>query len=82
MDTVDLTHAKDHLADLIERAVRGEDVRISDAAIGTVRLTVISDAARPERRPGRWKGRLNIPDEKLMEPMSEEELADWYGQTL
>ena len=46
MDTVDLTHAKDHLAELLERAVRGEDVRISDAAIGTVRLTEVSNASR------------------------------------
>jgi antitoxin (DNA-binding transcriptional repressor) of toxin-antitoxin stability system len=80
MDTVDLAHAKDHLVELLERAVRGEDVRISDAAIGTVKLTVIGAASSPpQRRPGRWKGRLNIPDDALLEPMSEDELALWYG---
>ena len=70
METVDLTHAKDHLAELLERAIRGEDVRISDAAIGTVKLMVVEALlSSPERRPGRWKGRLNIPDEKLLETL-------------
>ena len=38
MEDVDLRYAKEHLDELIARAARGEDVRISDPAIGTVRL--------------------------------------------
>lgn len=38
MEDVDLRHAKEHLEELIERARRGEDVRISDPKLGSVRL--------------------------------------------
>jgi antitoxin (DNA-binding transcriptional repressor) of toxin-antitoxin stability system len=42
MEDVDVRHAKEHLEELIERARRGEDVRISDAKLGTVRLTPVA----------------------------------------
>jgi len=41
MEDVSLTHAKDNLEELIERAARGEDIRITDAKLGTVRLTLV-----------------------------------------
>jgi len=31
-----------------------------------------------DRVPGRLKGKMKVP-ERLMEPMTEEELRDWYG---
>ena len=34
----------------------------------------------PERVPGRWKGRIYIPDDKLLEPLSDEELAWISGE--
>ena len=83
MEDVTLAHAKEHLEELVARAARGEDVRIADPNLGTVRLTADAGAetvARPERRSGRWKGRLNIPDDELLEPMSEDELKLWYGE--
>ena len=59
MEDVDLRHAKEHLEELIERARRGEDVRIADAGRGTVRLVTVSsvsgescDASRSP--PARW----------------------------
>jgi len=79
MEDVSIAHAKDHLAELVERAARGEDVRISDPTLGTVRL--VKDAApapTTKRRLGLLEGKFKIP-ERLMEPMTEEELADWYG---
>ena len=83
MDDVTIPHAKQHLEDLIERARRGEDVRISDPKLGTVRLTPADatqpQAARPERRPGRWKDRIPDPPPDFFAPMTEEELKDWYG---
>ncbi len=94
MDNVDIAHAKEHLEELIERARRGEDVRISAPTIGTVRLTPVAepdvtaprvtDTMEPfvplvqDRVPGRLAGKMQVPA-RLMEPMTEEELRDWYG---
>ncbi len=82
MEDVSLAHAKDHLEELIARASRGEDVRISDPELGTVRLLPVASAKEnsPVRRPGRLKGKLTVPA-RLLEPMSEEELKLWYGDT-
>jgi antitoxin (DNA-binding transcriptional repressor) of toxin-antitoxin stability system len=94
MEDVSLAHAKDHLEELIRRAAKGEDIRISDTELGTVRLTPIripdvlaprvTDTMEPfvalgrDRVPGRLKGKMKVPA-RLMEPMTEEELRDWYG---
>jgi antitoxin (DNA-binding transcriptional repressor) of toxin-antitoxin stability system len=78
MEDVSLTHAKDHLEELIERAAKGEEIRISDPEFGIVRLQPVAGSTdqerkpRPERRPGRWKGRFTVP-ERLFEPLSDEE---------
>jgi antitoxin (DNA-binding transcriptional repressor) of toxin-antitoxin stability system len=93
METVTLAHAKEHLEDLIARARRGEDVRIADPHYGSVRLTQVPvpdvTAARvldtmppfvplaQDRVPGRLAGKMVVPA-RLMEPMSEDELRDWY----
>ena len=83
MEDVSLAHAKDHLEELISRASRGEDVRISDPRLGTVRLLPVGpadkDKPRPERRPGRWKGRFTVPA-RLFEPLTDEELAWLSGE--
>jgi len=82
MEDVSLTHAKEHLEELIERAAKGEDIRISAPKGGTVRLLPVRPARskpRPERRPGRWKGRFTVPV-RLFEPLTEEELAWLSGE--
>ena len=84
MEDVTLAHAKEHLEELVARAVRGEDVRISDAAIGTVRLTVVGGTAgdgqaRKPVRLGLMQGKMTVPED-LLAPMSEDELRDWYGK--
>ena len=84
MEDVDLRHAKEHLEELLERAARGEDVRISDPRLGTIRLTAVADAAseapkRPKRVPGSLKDKLPPPPDDFFDPMTEEELKDWYG---
>jgi antitoxin (DNA-binding transcriptional repressor) of toxin-antitoxin stability system len=83
MEDVSLTHAKEHLEELVERAAKGEDIRISDPKVGTVRLQPVTAATdkgkRPDRRPGRWKGRFTVP-EQLFEPLTEEELAWLSGE--
>ena len=85
MEDVSLTHAKDHLGELIERAAKGEDIRISDPKLGTVRLLPVNNSLpRGEdlshlRKPGRWKGRFTVPA-RLFEPLTEEELAWLSGE--
>src|SRR5947209_1082007 len=53
MEDVSLTRAKDSLEELIERAARGDDIRITDARLGTVRLTLVGDAGRVTRQAPR-----------------------------
>ncbi|MGQ0673867.1 MAG: hypothetical protein ACT4N2_13455 [Hyphomicrobium sp.] len=76
------------------RATRGEEVRFSDPRLGTVRLAPVPtfDVTAPRvtetmgpfvplaenRVPGRLKGKMRVPA-RLMEPMSKDELRDWYG---
>lgn len=83
MEDVDLRHAKEHLEELLERAAKGEDVRISDPRLGTIRLSAVAMAAgsagKPKRMPGRWKDRLPEPPPGFFDPMTDEELKDWYG---
>ena len=95
MEDVTLAHAKEHLEELVARAARGEDVRIVDPMAGTVVLTAarkpdvtaprVTDTMPPfvpltaDRVPGRWKGRLPPPPEDFFDPLTEEELKDWYG---
>jgi prevent-host-death family protein len=84
MDTIPLSEAKEHLEDLIARAARGEDVRISDPVHGTARIVVEPTAApalHPKRVPGRWKGRIHIPEDRLLEPLSDAELSWLSGET-
>ena len=94
MEDVTIAHAKEHLEELIARAARGEEVHIADPKLGKVRLSPVREpdlfAARAtdfmepfvplaeNRRPGHLKGKMKVPA-RLMEPMSEEELRDWYG---
>ncbi len=105
MDQYDIAYAREHLAELIEKAARGEDVSIVDPARGAFRLTIdaagTKTAATPKlpydlsaprvtdtmpkfvplaekRIPGQLKGKMQVPA-RLMEPMTEEELRDWYG---
>jgi antitoxin (DNA-binding transcriptional repressor) of toxin-antitoxin stability system len=84
MEQVTLAEAKEHLDDLLQRAARGEDVRIADPSFGTVKLQPVPAAASgdtPKRKrvPGAWKVRLPEPPPGFFDPMAEEELKDWYG---
>ncbi len=82
MEDVDLRHAKEHLEELIARARRGEDVRISDPEGGAVKLTpveVAAPVARKPRRLGLLEGIIPPPSDDFFDPLSEEELKLWYG---
>lgn len=85
MENIPLSEAKNRLDELIERAARGEDVRIADPKHGTVRLQPVAqppDAIEPPFPPriaGQWKGRFKVP-ERLFEPLTEEELSWLSGE--
>ena len=97
MENLTVFDAKEQLEDLIARASRGEDVRISDPKAGTVKLLPVGtepdlfarrvlDTMPPfvpldkPRVAGRWKGRLSEPPPGFFDPLTEEELKDWYGE--
>ena len=83
MEDVTLAHAKEHLDELFERASRGEDVRISDPKLGTIRLVPAPENETKQSGVifGQWKGRMaEIPTERLLAPLSEEDLAWLSGE--
>jgi hypothetical protein len=84
MDTIPTTRAERELPDLIHRAAIGETIIIEAPSGERVRLEPLPQSShastdRQERKPGRLKGKLTVPA-RLMEPMSEDEVADWYGK--
>ena len=87
MEDVDLRHAKEHLEELVARATRGEEVCIVHPKGDAVRLVPARvgrqnpPAANPKRRPGRWADHLPPPPEDFFDPLSEEELKLWYGDS-
>lgn len=74
---VNVHEAKTQLSKLIEAALRGEEVVIARDSVPAVRLEPI----RPKPfKLGMLEGQLGeIPD--FLEPMSEEELALWEGDS-
>ena len=59
MTQVNIYEAKTHLSDLVERAAAGEEIIIAKAGSPMARLVPLAQP-RPERRPGRAKGRIRI----------------------
>ena len=95
MEDVTLAHAKEHLEELIERAARGEDVRIVDPKVGRVRLMAVDSASVAPRRatdsmppfvplaqprvPGRLEGKVPPPPPGFFDPLTNDQLKEWYG---
>jgi prevent-host-death family protein len=69
---VNVHDAKAQLSELLERAVRGEEVVIAKRGKPFVRLVPAS--GREPRRPGLAKGEVT---DAFFEPLSDEELAAW-----
>ena len=83
MEDVTLAHAKDHLEELFERASKGEDVRISDPKLGTIKLQPVSASGGPYPAPifGVMAGKADLTLEQALEPLTEDELAWLSGET-
>ena len=74
----DLAYAREHLEDLFARAARGEDVRIVDPKVGTMRLAPVAGDLSITRRPrkfGQWNHLAEISEARLLAPLDGEDLA-------
>jgi prevent-host-death family protein len=60
-ETVNISEARAHLSQLVERAARGEDVIIARAGRPVARLVAFCTPANV-RKPGRMRGRIQIAD--------------------
>lgn len=79
MKTVNTHYAKTHLSELIDLVLAGEDIVITRRDRPMVRLTVV----HPEdglRVFGQDRAKWGIPND-LNRPMTEDELAAWYGES-
>ncbi|WP_353184427.1 type II toxin-antitoxin system prevent-host-death family antitoxin [Bosea sp. (in: a-proteobacteria)] len=77
MTRVTVHEAKTHLSRLLEEVEKGGEVVISRRDKPVARLVPI-EPLRPERKPGRMKGLIDIGPE-FFEPLPEEELRLWEG---
>ena len=75
-EVVNMHQAKSSLSRLVERALQGEEIVIARNGEPLVKLVPVSKPREP-RIPGRSKGKIWIaPD--CFDPMTEEELEEWY----
>jgi len=79
MTTVSVHEAKTHLSRLIEKVLAGEEVVISRNKEPVVRLV---REGPPRKKPllGAFKGQFTL-DERFFEPLPDDEIALWSGQS-
>jgi prevent-host-death family protein len=80
MATFTIHQAKAQLSKLIARAEVGEEIIIARGKKPVVRLTPVPKA---KRRPaaGFLKGKVHLPDAFFFDPLPEEELKLWEGDS-
>jgi prevent-host-death family protein len=75
METITIHKAKTQLSRLIEKACKGEEIIIARGKTPVVKLVPVAQT-RGDRKPGAWKGKVEIgPD--FFEPLPPEELEGW-----
>ena len=83
MATVTVHEAKTKLSELLRRVEAGEEIIIArgDKPVAVLKNYTSEDMARRRRAAfGCMAGRYPpVPDSVFFDPMSEEELALWYG---
>lgn len=81
-DQVNVHDAKTNFSRLLERAHGGEEIVIAKAGKPYAKLVPITDmAALPPRTPGGWPELRNIPDSVWFDPLPDDELELWEGQS-
>jgi len=82
MEDVSLDYAREHLQELLVRAARGEEIGIVVPDLGTVHLAVSGSKTHlyPPRIVGQWKHLADIPEARLLEPLSGDDLAWLSGE--
>jgi prevent-host-death family protein len=76
MTTINVFDAKAQFSKLIARAEGGEEIVISRHGRPVARL-VPMPPHRPDRTPGRFAGRFDVPED--FDAWSEQDERDWYG---
>ena len=79
--TFTVHEAKTHLSRLIAAALEGKEVVIARGKTPAVKLVPVEKKALPPRKPGAWKGLVKYTDETF-EPLTDEELGDWYNSKI
>ena len=75
-ETFNMHQAKSSLSRLVERALAGEEIVIARNGEPLVKLVPVEKEKKP-RVPGLYKGKIwATPD--CFDPMTEEELEEWY----
>jgi prevent-host-death family protein len=79
MTVVTVHQAKSQLSKLIAEVAAGGEVVIARGKTPVARLTAI-DAPKVARTPGRLNGKLSF-DDRFFEPLPDDELTLWNGET-
>ena len=81
MTVVTIEEAKQRIEELAHLATLGEEVVITQHDSTAVALKPVpSPTVRPKREPGFWAGQFDI-DTELLEPLPENELDLWEGNS-
>lgn len=80
MATISVYEARANLSKLIERTLAGEEVVITRRGKPVVRL-VPAEETRPPRRPGRLKGKFELPD-SFFDPLPEDIIEAFYESSI
>jgi prevent-host-death family protein len=82
MTTVNTHEAKTQLSRLLALVEKGEEVVIARNGKPIAKLVAVEEPqVAGKRELGFMRGKFVVPPE-FFEPMSEEDLADWYGGDL
>jgi prevent-host-death family protein len=81
MKTVDIHHAKAHLAELVEQAAQGEPFMIANAGRPLVKVVAADESERlMVRRLGFLEGQISVPDD--FDTMFAKEIEEmFYGKS-